>query len=195
MSALRLEPQSLVVVCPDCGQRYDPAKAARVARIRTRDGRAIKPGRVEAQDVATAAHRNGRHHLAHCAATAQALEGWCVVVPEIATLAWASDIPIAEVRIDAPTKLQLVQAPELEDLAIDLESPVLRALAERSWRAARAVRVDHPWWRAYLHEVGASAEEIARGLTVGANNRADVLFRQRVQTVTTPEAASLPGMA
>jgi len=190
---LYLSAQSLVVVCPDCGQRYDPAKAAKIARVRTRDGRTIKPGRVEAQDVDTAAHRAGRHHHAHRAATKLALDGWCVVTPEIATLAWLSDIPLKEVRADWPTKLQFVQAPELEDLAIDIESSGVRALAQRIWRAAQAVRADHPWWRAYLHELGLSAEEIARGVAVNDRNKGDVFFSHLPQPIVTP-APTLRGL-
>lgn len=194
MSALRLEPQSLVVVCPDCGQRYDPAKAARVARVRTRDGRTIKPGRVEAQDVREPGHRNGRHHFAHAMVTAQALDGWSLLTDALAVGARQFGVEVEWTRIDAPTSLRFIRTWDLDCLIAEMDECAKRETARRIWRASMAVRVDHPWWRAYLHEVGASAEEIARGLTVGANNRADVLFRQRVQTVTTPAEASLPGL-
>lgn len=194
MSALRLEPQSLVVVCPDCGQRYDPAKAAKVARIRTRDGRTIKPGRVEAQDVREPGHRSGRHHRAHVDVTRQAIEGWALVSMSVAAAAHSHGVECVSIIVDGPTVLRFLQVEELASVMIELKSDDARADCERIVRAARAVRVDHPWWRAYLHEVGASAEEIARGLTVGTNNRADVLFQQRVQTATTPAEASLLGL-
>jgi len=194
MSALYLEPQSLVVVCPDCGQRYDPAKAARVARVRTRDGRTIKPGRVEAQDVREPGHRNGRHHFAHAMVTAQALDGWSLLTDALAVGARQFGVEVEWTRIDAPTSLRFIRTWDLDCLIAEMDECAKRETARRIWRASMAVRVDHPWWRAYLHEVGASAEEIARGLTVGVSSRGDVLFRQRVQTVPTPEAASLPGL-
>ena len=194
MSALRLEPQSLVVVCPDCGQRYDPAKAAKVARVRTRDGRTVKPGRVEAQDVREPGHRSGRHHFAHVEVTQCALDGWSLMTDAVAVGAQQFGVEVSSAKVDAPAAFRFIRTWDLDCLIAEMDECAERETARRIWRASMAVRVDHPWWRAYLHEVGASAEEIARGLTVGANNRADVLFRQRVQTVTTPAEASLPGL-
>lgn len=178
---LHLSAQSLVVVCPDCGQRYDPAKAAKVARVQTRDGRTIKPGRVEAQDVGTAAHRNGRHHRAHVEVTQRALDGWTTVTREVASLAYQSAVRTESKYIDGATALHFVVAEELEALAIEIEDEKahLRAQVERWIRAARAVRVDHPWWRAHLRELGMDVDEIARGFTVSQNNRADVFFERR----------------
>lgn len=185
---LYLEAQSLVVVCPDCGQRYDPAKAAKVARVRTRDGRTIKPGRVEAQDVGTAAHRNGRHHRAHVEVTQRALDGWTVVTREVASLAYQSAVRTESKYIDGATALHFMVTEELEALAIEIEDEKahLRAQVERWIRATRAVRVDHPWWRAFLHELGVSAEEIAHGLTIGVDNRGDVLFERRTRALPQP---------
>lgn len=134
---LYLSAQSLVVVCPDCGQRYDPAKAATVARVRTRDGRAIKPGRVEAQDVSTAGHREGRHHRAHVEVTRRALDGWALTTHLIASLANAHKIEGETVGIDGPTRLWFVRTPELESLSIELTAQ--RDVAERIVRAAQAV--------------------------------------------------------
>lgn len=177
---LHLSAQSLVVVCPDCGQRYDPAKAAKIARVRTRDGRAIKPGRVEAQDVSTAGHRNGRHHRAHVEITRRSLNGWVILTRRISILADKHRMPVEAVGIDTAIWLSFLQVPEFED-AITLidDDAAERATCERILRAARAVREDHPWWRAYLHELGARAEHIARGLTINDDNRADVLFERK----------------
>lgn len=176
---LYLEAQSLVVVCPDCGQRYDPAKAATVARVRTRDGRAIKPGRVEAQDVRTAAHREGRHHRAHVEVTRRALDGWSLVNQTLFEVAKKHGVRVDTTQIDGPTRLWFVCVEALEGLIVETEDNAPRITAQRILRAARAVREDHPWWRAYLHELGASAEHIARGLTINDDNRADVLFERK----------------
>lgn len=176
---LYLSAQSLVVVCPDCGQRYDPAKAATVARVRTRDGRAIKPGRVEAQDVSTAGHRNGRHHRAHVEITRRALDGWSLVNQALFEIAKKHGVCIDTTQIDGPTRLWFVRTEALEGLIVETEDNAPRITAQRIRRATLAVRVDHPWWRAYLHELGASAEHIARGLTINDDNRADVLFERK----------------
>jgi hypothetical protein len=185
---LHLSAQSLVVVCPDCGQRYDPAKAAKVARVRTRDGRTIKPGRVEAQDVSTVGHRNGRHHRAHRMVTARTLDGRALVTEEIAEMAFESRVrygaPEDEVRcervlIDEHTVLWFARLDELASIAVEIEDSAQRSTCERIIRAARAVREDYPWWRAYLHELSMGADEIARGFTVSHDNRADVLFERR----------------
>lgn len=172
-----------IIVCPDCGQRYDPAKAARLARVRTRDGRTIKPGRVEAQDVRTAAHREGRHHRAHETVTQRALDGWSLIEVEYALGAKRFSVPVEVEVIDSATTLRFVRTWNLDSLTIECGNDALRSLGERIWRASMAVRTDHPWWRAYLHELGVSAEEIALGLTVGNADRGDVLFRRRVPQV------------
>lgn len=185
-----------VIVCPDCGQRYDPNKAATVARAWSESTRRlIKPGRVEAQDVDTAAHRGGRHHRAHVEVTRRALDGWGVVSREIAQAAIEHRVPLESVGIDGPTWLGFVLIPELEDLALAVDSPVVRATTQRIVRAARAVRVDHPWWRAYLHELGASPEHVARGLTINNDNRADVLFERKYQPPTCINTPTLRGFA
>lgn len=170
---LYLEAQSLVVVCPDCGQRYDPAKAAKIARVRTRDGRTIKPGRVEAQDVTTAGHRIGRHHRAHVEVTRRALNGWVPVTSEIADRARAFGFERDTIETGDPVLLCFVRLEPLENTIVEMDEGPTREIARRVWRAAQAVRKDHPWWRAYLHELGVSAEQ---GLTVTVENRADVLF-------------------
>jgi hypothetical protein len=173
-------PHQSIIVCPDCGQRYDPAKAARIERVRTRDGRTIKPGRVEAQDVNTAAHRGGRHHLAHRLVTHRSLSGWVILTRRLSILADKHRMPVEAVGIDPPTWLSFLQVPEFEDVITLIDDDAAeRATCERILRAARAVREDHPWWRAYLHELGMGADEIARGFTVSHDNRADVLFERR----------------
>jgi hypothetical protein len=68
---------------------------------------------------------------------------------------------------------------QAEFRAVEIDDAQMRAEVERCVRAARAVREDHPWWRAYLHELGMGADEIARGFTVSHDNRADVLFERR----------------
>lgn len=176
---LYLEAQSLVVVCPDCGQRYDPAKAAKIARVRTRDGRTIKPGRVEAQDVSTAAHRYGMHHMAHFEATRRALAGWAAVPDDIMNTARALGFTYDAFGIGFRFPLSFIRLDALENTIMEMDEGPPREIARRVWRAAQAVREDHPWWRAYLHELGMGADEIARGFTVSHDNRADVLIERR----------------
>lgn len=196
---IRLEAQSLVVVCPDCGQRYDPAKAAKIARVRTRDGRTIKPGRVEAQDVREQGHRTGYHHRAHHEATRAALDGWAPLLFAPVLGAFNEHTPLMQLVIRLGPELTrniwqvakigilyAVRAEEIASIAIEIEEPRWRAHVERVARAAQAVREDHPWWRAYLHELGVSAEEIAHGLVIGRDARADVFFERRPQAIPAP---------
>lgn len=196
---LYLEAQSLVVVCPDCGQRYDPAKAAKIARVRTRGGRTIKPGRVEAQDVREQGHRTGYHHQAHYEATRAALDGWVPLLfaPVIGTS--NEHTPLMRIMTQLGPELThniwqrakigilyAVRAEEIDSVAIEIEEPQWRAHVEQVARVARAVRVDHPWWRAYLHELGVSPEEIALGLVIGRDARADVFFERCPQAIPAP---------
>ena len=192
-SAFYLALQRGVVVCPDCGQVYDPAKAALLPRPRVftsrGDVRTVKPQRVAAQDVQTAAHRAGRHHQAHLTATQLALRGWAPLALDYARSPVYDDAQIAgidtlEKIIDAATRIGFARTEELPSLAIDLEPPQ-REFVERVVRAAQAVRVDHPWWRAYLHELGADAEEIACGIVVNTANRGDLFFAHTRRAVST----------
>lgn len=194
MSAgLLLEAQRGVVVCPDCGQVYIPAKAAALPRPRVftsrGDVRTVKPQRVAAQDVATAAHRAGRHHQAHLTATQLALRGWAPLALDHRFSSLYDDAEIAGITtmhkiIDATMQPGFARTEELPSLAIDLE-PTQREFVERVVRAAQAVRVDHPWWRAYLHELGADADEIACGIVVSTKNRGDLFFTRTRRAIST----------
>jgi hypothetical protein len=157
----------------------------------SRRGREIKVQRVAAQDVQTAAHRAGRHHQAHLTATQLAIRGWAPVAVErrfghgpIYQAAVAAGITTMHKIVDAAMEPGFARTEELPSLAIDLE-PTQREFVERVVRAALAVRVDHPWWRAYLHELGADAEEIACGIVVGTANRGDLFFTRTRRTVST----------
>ena len=195
MSAgLLLEIQRAIIVCPDCGQRYDPAKAAAVVRVRTYSGRSVKPGRVEAQDVRTAAHRTGRHHRAHETVTRRALDGWSLVEDEYALGAKRFGVTVEAEKIDSATTLRLVRKWDLDCLTTECDNDTLRALGERIWRASMTVRVDRPWWRAYLHELGADADEIARGIVVNTKNRGDLFFARPRRTVAPLLAPTLRGL-
>ncbi len=192
---LYLEAQSLVVVCPDCGQRYDPAKAAKIARVRTRDGRTIKPKRVETQDIRKLEHFRGRHHQALRDATHWAQYGWCPVPSEFARPILAEDAtrPTATVSYLTVAGLYFFCVEQAEFRAVEIDDAQMRAEIERCVRAARAVREDHPWWRAYLHELGLSAEEIARGVKVSDRSKGDVFFSHLPRPKVTP-APTLRGL-
>lgn len=171
-----------IIICPDCGQRYDPAKAARVKRVQTGYGRTIKPGRIEAQDVRKAAHSRGRHHQAHWTTTQLALKGWAPIALDYRHDSLFDDARIAGIGtlyklIDDTIQPGYARLEELPSFAIDLDGGT-REFVERIVRAALAVREDHPWWCAYLCEFGASPSVVAFGITVGVANRGDLFFRQ-----------------
>ena len=200
---LTLGAQREIIVCPDCGQVYDPAKAAALARVRSysqyRGVREIKPQRVAAQDVRTSAHRAGRHHQAHVTATRLALSGWAPIASEhrlgepIYAAAVAAGITTLHKIVDPTTQPGFALTEELPSFAVDLEG-AQREFVERVVRAARAVREDPPWWRAYLHELGAEPEEIARGLVVNTTNRADLFFAHTRRAVVAGPAPTLRGL-
>ncbi len=192
---LHLSAQSLVVVCPDCGQRYDPAKAAKIARVRTRDGRTIKPGRVEAQNVREPGHFRGRHHQALRETTHWVRHGWCPVPSEFARPILAEDAarPTVTVSYLTAAGMYFFCVEQAEFLAVEIDDAQMRAEVERCVRAARAVREDHPWWRAYLHELGMGADEIARGVAVNDRNKGDVFFGHLPHQVVAP-APTLRGL-
>lgn len=185
--------QNAIIVCPDCGQRYDPARAAKIARVRTGDGRTIKPQRSEAQDVREPGHRLGRHHRAHAIVTARAIDSWALIDDVYALGALRFGVPVEFEQVDSATSLRFARVWDLDALTTKCSDDEARAKGERIWRATMAVRSDNPWWRAYLHELGVSPEEIARGLVVGRDNRADVLFERRPQAIPTP-GPTLPGV-
>lgn len=201
---LTLDVQQEIIVCPDCGQVYDPAKADALARVQSyvagRGVREIKPQRVAAQDVRTSAHRAGRHHKAHVIATCFARGGWAPIATEhrfgrgpVYAAAVAAGITTMHRTIDPTMQPGFALTEELPSLALDLEGPQ-REFIERVVRAARAVRVDHPWWRAYLHELGAEPEEIACGIVVNAPNRGDLFFARTRRAVVAGPAPTLRGL-
>lgn len=201
-AGLLLEIQREIIVCPDCGQVYDPAKAAALVRVQSyvagRGVREIKPQRVAAQDVRTSAHRAGRHHQAHITATRLALKGWAPIAQDHRFGTLYDDAQIAGITtlhkiIDATLQPGFALAEELPSLAIDLEG-AQREFVERVVRAARAVREDHPWWRAYLHELGAEPEEIARGIVVNTANRGVLFFAHTRRAVVAGPAPTLRGL-
>lgn len=166
-----------IIVCPDCGQRYSPAKGESVLRVETWRRTTRKVERVEAQDVRLPQHKRGRHHDAHASMTHWALRGWVPVPQEIAE----AEIALDSNRPAWQTSRQfhyvwLFDIDRLESIAIELDD-LQRQTCEELVRAARAVRLDWPWWRAYLDVLGVSPEESARGLTINASSRGDVLFR------------------
>lgn len=65
-----------LIVCPDCGQIYDPAKGASAPRVLRANGRVMKVARAQAQDVRKASHKNSIHHTMMVRATEIALDGW-----------------------------------------------------------------------------------------------------------------------
>lgn len=138
-----------IIVCPDCGQRYDPAKAAALPRVRARDGRTIKPSRAEAQDVRRPGHKASKHHAMHVKQTQQIRERWMTQVPLSNTL---------------------VSLDECEGIAVDAEEYATRAFARRMLDAARMVaRLSFPWWVCWLTVNGYSRDEIALGIAPTRN--------------------------
>jgi hypothetical protein len=181
-----------IIVCPDCGQVYNAIKGARVARVETRQG-TRKVERVEAQDVRLPQHKRGRHHLAHVAVTQRALDEWAIVACGPSRVELPYPIHSSEcVLIDRSSAIWFARWPEIEDIAMDRAQtdPTYSGALERILRAARAVRLDWPWWRAYLDVLGVSPEESAKGLTINAANRGDVLF---LKLPPRPLAAQTPG--
>lgn len=175
-----------IIVCPDCGQRYDQS-IVRGTFLSSRGGG--KKTRVGAQDVRTPGHRAGPHHE---------LMKWMTqhVLNERAPLAttecrWPpplSDPPL--LRAAKSCEAQLIEhdygcsasgihllvwtvpPAELEGVAIECGGNAV-AFARRVLVACEIVRHGAPWWHAWLQANGTPGEQIARGYRVSRARRLD----------------------
>lgn len=169
-----------IIVCPDCGQRYDPA----IERGEFRSVRGTKPKtRVAAQDVRTPGHRNGPHHKLLALTTRYVLEGWAPIAstehslnPPLLRAAYREDATRMAREYQANGRrvsLWFVTAEELEGIAIECGGNAPE-FARRVLVACSAVRHGAPWWHAWLQANGVPGETIAQGYRVNRARRADV---------------------
>jgi len=173
-----------MIVCPDCGQSYDPA----IERAEFRSKRGVKQKtRVGAQDVRTTGHRAGPHHTALVATTLRVQSGWAPIALEAEQAIQFPSSPLLraakrteatlikhEFRAQATDcVLWFVEAQELEGVAIECGGNAPE-FARRVLTACEIVRGGAPWWHAWLQAHGVPGETIARGYRVGRARRADV---------------------
>lgn len=190
---------STIIICPGCGQRFDPTIER--GEFRSARGTKLKP-RVGAQDVRTAGHRGGPHHELFVATTRAIGDGWA----PIASTAESLNPPLLraaqreratlyskEVRANGRTSsLWFVAAQELEGVAVECGGDAVE-WAQRVLVACEIVRGGAPWWHAWLQAHGVPGETIAQGYRVGRARRADVWLGH-----SQPEAqgwsSTLPGL-
>jgi hypothetical protein len=173
-----------IIICPDCGQNYDPA----IERGEFRSARGVKSKpRVGAQDVRTPGHRAGQHHTLLVTVTLRVGGGWAPIALEAEQAIQFPPSPLlrAAKRTEATlTKhefraqatdcgLWFVEAQELEGVAIECGGNAPE-FARRVLTACEIVRGGAPWWHAWMQANGIPGETIARGYRVGRTRRADV---------------------
>lgn len=192
-----------IIICPDCGQSYDPAiergefRSARGTKLKTRVG---------AQDVRTPGHRSGPHHTALVATTLHARADWAPIALEAEQ---ATQFPLSPLlRAAKRTKATLtehkfraqatncalwfVPAQELEGVAIECGGNA-PGFAQRVLTACEIVRRGAPWWQAWWQANGVPSEMIAQGYRVGRARRADVWLGLSL-TEATERGETLPGL-
>lgn len=169
-----------IIVCPDCGQRYDPA----IVRGEFRSRRGVgKKTRVGAQDVRTVGHRNGPHHDLHATVTrlvradelAPLVHAVGTHAPPLLRTAQLAGVPLRSYRHTylEGHLLWLVPAAHLEDIAVECGGNA-PAFARRVLQACAVVRGGAAWWHAWMQANGIPPETIAQGYRVSRDRRADV---------------------
>ena len=169
-----------IIVCPDCGQSYDPA----IERAEFQSSRGTKmKTRVGAQDVRTPGHRSGPHHAVLVEITRQVKADWALLAttdvslnPPLLRAAQREEATLLarEYRANGRTSsLWFVVASELEGVAIECGGNAPE-FARRVLVACEIVRGGAPWWHAWMQANGIPGETIARGYRVGRARRADV---------------------
>lgn len=192
-----------IIVCPDCGQSFDPAIER--AEFRSTRGTKLKT-RVGAQDVRTPGHRSGPHHAALVATTLHARADWAPLALEaeqaiqfpsspLLRAAKRTEATLTEHKFRAQATncaLWFVPAQELEGVAIECGGGAVE-WAQRVLVACEVVRGGAPWWHAWWQANGVPGEQIARGYRVGRSRRADVWLGLSL-TEATECGETLPGL-
>lgn len=170
-----------IIVCPDCGQSYDPT----IERAEFQSSRGTKmKTRVGGQDVRTPGHRSGPHHAVLVEITRQVKADWAPLAttdvslnPPLLRAAQREEATLLarEYRANGRTSsLWFVVASELEGVAIECGGNAPE-FAQRVLTACEIVRGGAPWWHAWMQANGIPGETIARGYrAVWRARRADV---------------------
>lgn len=188
-----------IIVCPDCGQSFDPAIDR--AEFRSTRGTKLKT-RVGAQDVRTPGHRSGPHHAVLSEITRQVKADWAPLATTDVSLnppllraakREGATLLAREYRANGRKfSLWFVVASELEGVAIECGGNA-PGFAQRVLTACEIVRRGAPWWHAWWQANGVPSEAIARGYRVGRAQRANAWLGH-----SQPEAqgwsSTLPGL-
>ena len=194
---------STIIICPDCGQRFDPTIER--GEFRSARGTKLKP-RVGAQDVRAAGHRSGPHHAALVATTLHVQSGWAPIALEAEQAIQFPSSPLLraakrteatlikhEFRAQATNcVLWFVESRELEGVAVECGGGAVE-WAQRVLVACEIARGGAPWWHAWMQANGTPGETIAQGYRVGRARRADVWLGLSL-TEATERGETLPGL-